>query len=216
MQRLALSCAAWAAACATPAPEPPEPPDAPEPASGLTLAFVTVPQLPGGPAGILLREVYLSASVIRAVGDATPAGEADTTRTDVALAWSPTAAPEVVAFREAAAGEYAYVELRIAGPAAGPRHEAIAIRGDVLTGAQRMRFAIEADGPSTVARIPARRRLDAGQELELTVALDLDALLGPIDFLALPHRDGTLWLDAGSPAELTALRARLASAFSLR
>lgn len=223
MRVRAISCvsviASGLAACATPPTElPPDPPaDGGPEISGLTLEFLTDDELPA-PIGTTVRvdDIYLSGAVIRAVGDATTQDGAPTTRYGHELHWDDDDAPTTLAFTAAPAGEYAYVELRIAGQSSGDRTEAFEIRGSARASGDWERFRIRAHAPSVIANVPAAMRLEAGRPLTIRLELDVSRLVEGIDWDALPERDGELRLDEETPSALASFCGRLAAAFAAR
>jgi hypothetical protein len=224
MRWLAISCLAAVAACSVdPGPSMDPAPD-PKPAfTGLTLDFIADAELPAtlGAGDVRIEEIYVNGSVIRAIGDAsTQQDEQTTTRHDYALTWGAAAAPDALSFAAAPAGEYAYVEIRIAGrPDAldgASRREAFAVLGEVLTDDGWTDFAIRADTPAVVATVPTAMRLDPGRPLTIPIVLGVSRLVQGIDWSALPERDGELVLDESTPAALASFCGALAGAFRPR
>lgn len=226
MRWLAISCLAAMGACAVEPGSSGEPDPGERPAfTGLTLAFIADSELPATPGAgdVRIEEIYVNGAVIRAIGDASTQDEQATTRHDYALSWDAAGAPSALAFAAAPAGEYAYVELRIAGrPDAGDagdtggRGEAFEVRGAVRTDEDWTDFAIRAVAPVVVATVPASMRLEAGRPLTIPVELGVGRLVQDIDWAALPERDGELVLDEATPAALASFCGALAGAFRVR
>lgn len=219
MRWLAIWCALAVIACSeAPGQIPgPTPDDAMPAFTGLTLEFLTDDALPAQVGDdVRVEDIYLNGAVIRAVGDATTQDEQPTTGHDHALHWDRDDAPGELAFSAAPVGEYAYVELRIAGRSSGGRSEAFEIRGEVRAGGAFTDFVIRADGPAVIARVPASMRLDVGQPLTILLELDVSRLVEGIAWAALPEEDGKLWLDEQTPAQLASFSAALAGAFRAR
>jgi hypothetical protein len=161
-------------------------------------------------------DIYLSGAVIRAVGDATTQDGAPTTSYGHELHWDDDDAPTTLAFTAAPAGEYAYVELRIAGQPAADRTEAFEVRGAARVDGDWEPFRIRAHAPSVIANVPAAMRLEAGRPLTIRLELDVSRLVEGIAWDALPVRDGALRLDEQTPSVLASFCDRLAAAFAAR
>lgn len=191
------------------------PPDDPPEAAGLMLDFVADTPLPAQLGELRIEEIYLNGSVIRAVGDATTEDEQPTTRHDHVLRWATGVEPAALSFSAAPVGEYAYVELRIAGRPGTGRTEAFSLRGAVWDADddEWTDFLIRADAPVVVADVPASMRLEAGRPLTIQVELAVAGLLAAVDWDALPERDGRLRLDERTPAALASFCAALGGAF---
>jgi hypothetical protein len=182
--------------------------------TGLTLEFITNDELPATlDGGVQIDEIDLNGAVIRAIGDATTQDERATTRYDYRLHWDSDDQPRGLSFAAAPAGEYAYVELRIAGGPAGGPTEAFEVRGSARVDGDREDFTIRAAAPVVIANVPASMRLEAGRPLTIEIQLDVGKLVEGIDFDALPFQDGKLRLDEGSPAQLAAFTDALSGAF---
>jgi hypothetical protein len=224
MRWLAISCLAAVAACSVEPGSSGDPDPGEKPAfTGLTLAFIADTELPAtlGAEDVRIEEIYVNGSVIRAIGDAsTQQDEQATTRHDYALAWGAAAAPDELSFAAAPAGEYAYVELRIAGrPDAldgTSRREAFAVLGEVLTDDGWTDFTIRAEAPVVIATVPTAMRLDPGRPLTIPITLGVSRLVQGIDWDALPERDGELVLDESTPDALASFCGALAGAFQAR
>jgi hypothetical protein len=220
MRWLAILCASAVIACTEdPGRLPPDDPpgDAAAEFTGLTLAFIADAELPAQiSSDVIIGDIYLNGSMIRAVGDATTQDEKATTRHDYALHWDDDDEPRDLGFLAAPVGEYAYVELRIAGRPSASRDEAFEIRGEVRVGGGWTDFVIRADGPAVVATVPASMRLEANRPLTIPIELDVSRLVEGIDFGALPEIDGKLRLDEDTPAQLAAFSSALAGAFRAR
>jgi hypothetical protein len=184
--------------------------------TGLSLAFIADAELPAQLDAVRVDEIYLSGSVIRAVGDATTEDERPTTGYDHELRWDRDTAPRELAFSAAPVGEYAYVEIRIAGRPDPDRSEAFEIRGEARRGDGWTDFSIRADAPTVIAKAPAAMRLEAGRPLAIRLELDVSRLLDGVDWDALPERDGRLRLDEQTPGELARFCAALGGAFQAR
>jgi hypothetical protein len=220
MRRLAIWCVSAAAACSSEDPgqimnvgsE-----DAMSVFTGLTLDFTADAQLPAEIAAeVRIDDIYLNGSMIRAIGDATTQGELSTTGRDHELHWSHDDAPRPLEFSSAPLGEYAYVQIRIAGRPYPNRSDAFEIHGEARVGGDWTDFVIRADAPTVVANVPASMRLEASRPLTIPLELDVDKLVAGLDFAALPKRDGKLRLDEQTPAQLAIFTGALAGAFRAR
>lgn len=221
MRWLVISWLAAMAACSVDPGSDGDPDPGVKPAfTGLMLAFIADTELPAtlGAGDVRIDEIYVNGSVIRAIGDASTQGDEATTRHDYALSWLAGGAPDALAFAAAPAGEYAYVELRIAGrpDALDGRREAFAVRGEVLLDDGWTDFSIRAEAPVVVATVPTAMRLEAGRPLTIPIALGVGRLVQGIDWAALPERDGELVLDEATPAALASFCGTLAGAFHPR
>lgn len=194
------------------------PPDDRPGFTGLTLDFVADTPLPAQlGADLRIDDIYLNGAVIRAVGDATTQDEQPTTRHDHALHWAAGAEPADLTFAAAPAGEYSYVELRIAGQPEATRTEAFAVRGQVRGGhyGDWTDFVIRADAPVVVAAVPAAVQLEAGRPLMIKLELVVSRLVAGIVWDDLPMQDGgKLVLDERTPDELASFCAALGGAFA--
>ena len=185
--------------------------------TGLTLEFITNDELPATlDGGVQVDDIYLHGAVIRAIGDATTQDERATTRRDYGLHWDRDDQPRGLSFAAAPAGEYAYVELRIAGRPDGGPTEAFEVRGSARVDGDREDFTIRAAAPVVIATVPAAMRLEAGRPLTIELELDVGKLVAGLDFDGLPFEDGKLRLDERSPAQLGVFTAALAGAFRAR
>jgi len=217
MRWLAISCVVAIAACAEdPGMLPNVPPDEGT-FTGLTLEFIADTEVPAQlGADVRIEDIYLNGSLIRAIGDATTQDERPTTGHDHTLHWDGTEAPRALAFEAAPVGEYAYVELRIAGRPRGEPGEAFVIRGEAKVDDEWTPFSIRADAPVVVAEIPASMQLEASRPLTIKIELAVGQLLAGIDWDALPEQDGKLRLDEQTPAALASFCDALAGAFRAR
>jgi hypothetical protein len=218
MQWLAVGCASAIAACSeAPGSSAGSTPDGAAPEfTGLTLEFIADAELPAQLDAVRVDEIYLSGSVIRAVGDATTEDERPTTGYDHELRWDRDTAPRALAFSAAPVGEYAYVEIRIAGQPNPPSSAAFELRGEARRGDGWTDFTIRAAAPIVIAKAPAAMRLEAGRPLAIHLELDVSRLLDGVDWAELPERDGRLRLDEQTPAALASFCAVLGGAFQAR
>ena len=219
MRWLAISCLSVVAACSSEdeGPISDAGPDEMPAFTGLTLQFVADAELPAmAGADVRIDDIYLNGSVIRAIGDATTGNEQPTTGHDHELHWTLDQQPRDLAFSTAPVGEYSYVELRLARHPGGARIEAYEIRGEARVDDEWTDFAIRAEVPAVIAKLPVSLRLEAGRPLTIPIELDVSRLVEGLDFGALPKRDGALVLDEQTPGQLSTFVGSLLGAFRVR
>lgn len=159
--------------------------------------------IPGSAPAATVSSFELDLSSLRVMGDA---GDSRTSAADLDLAWSAGVAAAPTTFADAPAGRYARVDLGTGGD-----DERYQLRGTVVLGAETLAYRIDDEAPLSVS-VPVDVMVDAGRLTELTITIDLAAVLDAVPFETLERDGDTLQLEAGDP-EMAAVRAAMAAAF---
>lgn len=186
----------------------------PAPGAGLAVQFLAHTPIPADIDGDLrIEEVHLSATSVRAIGDAGP-GDVRTTQPGIDLTWTATESPLPFEFGEAPSGLYSQVELRIASHGAAD-DRAFAIRGQLRVAGAWRPFLVESVAGVLPARIDITTMLAPGGRADIAIAVDFAAVVAPIDWRRIEPHDDVFEVRDAHPA-MPVVRAALAAAFAAR
>lgn len=164
---------------------------------GLVFTFVTEPAMPADlGSNVVVEDVHLRLREVRAIGDAAP-GDDRTSVAQLMLRWEGEQSPDPLAFMDAPAGIYSRLELRL--DAAGEDF-AYRIEGHAEVGGMEVEFEIEDDVTIPLSIPLSGVELVAGTSAYVTIAVNLEALVGDIDWSSVtPDAEGKLVVGPGDP-----------------
>lgn len=180
-------------------------------AARLTIAWAIKPAVDvTTAAGNELDDVKFRMENLKATVDVDPE-DPNTTKDEYELHWDSDDEPESITFENATPGRYTSITLELAE---GDGEASLDIRGD---DDDNDTFKID-DSASHGVVMSFDAMLEPGAEMTLTIEIDLEALIDPIDFDSLPADDGVdhhLDIDEDM-AQMLAFRGRIPLIFSVR
>lgn len=166
-----------------------------QPSPGLTVTWDAQPSIPGPfGSGVSISSATFKLARLEVIGDT--GSTVETTETNFMVAWSATQFPFPISFPLAQPGLYSKVSLQIDGGGAAPSYE---ILGTVVIGGSTEPFKIT-DTAVLQADIDGYDiSLMAGRSKEVPIHVDLQDVLGSVNFSMLPTPGGVRTMDSSTP-----------------
>lgn len=212
--RIALTAVVVTAAAGCPGDVPPDPmpPDGgPLPGTGLTITWASQPAtLPGQPsADVMIERAVFRQDDLRLVGDAGPV-TLDRDRLEWAAGTSPAALPVT----GAAPGLYSRLLFELEGDEEGDDEYAYEITGQVKVNGDFEPFTIRDTGELAMS-LDFSIMFPAGGSATIPVRIDLDDIVGAVDFSSVPFQNGRYLVENGN-SQLSDVRSAVRGAIVVR
>jgi len=165
--------------------------DAPVGGASLKLEIALDKELPAqiNP-DIRLEDVYLSATLVRAIADA-----GDASLMNCEMSWDENDTPDALTFRNPPIGTYSTIDLRLAKRDSGSDLKAYQLKGRY----RGTDFKIIGVDKTITASPAVQLMLKAGMSQTVKIEVALGVMLEQIDWSMVPKKDGDYLLDDDNP-----------------